>query len=291
MYRLLVIFSAIFITLFSCGKKSEKSDNLDYNKGSLTILADDSFKSLTEALADAYMINYPETKISVKTMKEDLAFMELLKGNARLIVMSRDLNAKEKAEYERVVDLKYQPAKIAADGVVFVVPISSSRNSIGYNEISKGLVDGSTNFIFDGANAGNLNFVAQKLGKNPADLKFNVISGNEALIRDLHKYPNAIGVIGLNTISRPYGKQAKELRNLVKILPVEKGGVLSEPSSENFRSMKYPFTRIIYFLSNEGGFRIASGVIRFSATQLGQLVVEKEGLQPYNFYRREVEMR
>lgn len=291
MYRLPLILSIILSIFLSCEKKSEKSDNLDYNKGSLTILADDSFKSLTESLADAYMIHYPETKIAVKTMKEDLAFMELLKGNARLIVMSRDLSPKEKAEYERVVDLKYQPAKIAADGVVFVVPANSSRNQIDYHEIAKGLSDGSTNFIFDGANAGNLNFVAQKLGRVPADLKFNVISGNGTLIREIHKYPNAVGVIGLNTISRPYGKEAQELRKLVKVLPVSKNGVAYEPTSGNFRSLKYPFTRIIYFLSNEGGFRIASGVIRFSATQLGQMVVEKEGLQPYNFYRREVEMR
>lgn len=287
-YFLLIITALFFI---SCSKQKPAGELVDYNKGSITIFADDSFTSVTQAIAEAYMINYPETKVAVKTMKEDLGFMELLKGKTRLVVMSRELNAKEKAEYERVVDLKYQPAKFAVDGVVFVVPQNAARASISMDEIKRGLSDRSVKFIFDGANSGNINFVAQKIGKNPSELKFNVISGNENLIRDLSKYPDAVGVIGLNSISRPYAKEAQELRKLVKILPVVSGGTAYDPNVENFRTLKYPFTRIIYFLSNEGAFQIASGIIRFAATQLGQLVVEKEGLQPYNLYRREVEMR
>jgi phosphate transport system substrate-binding protein len=57
------------------------------------------------------------------------------------------------------------------------------------------------------------------------------------------------------------------------------------------RKMKYPFTRVLYFLTNEGNFNIANGFIRFSCTHLGQKIVQKEGLQPYNIYKREVQMR
>ena len=55
--------------------------------------------------------------------------------------------------------------------------------------------------------------------------------------------------------------------------------------------MKYPFTRILYFLTNEGNFGLGNGFIRFSCTQVGQIVVSKEGLQPYNIFKREVQMR
>jgi phosphate transport system substrate-binding protein len=55
--------------------------------------------------------------------------------------------------------------------------------------------------------------------------------------------------------------------------------------------MNYPFTRVLYFLTNEGNFNIANGFIRYSCTQLGQMIVQKEGLQPYNIYGREVQMR
>ena len=110
-------------------------------------------------------------------------------------------------------------------------------------------------------------------------------------MKEISQYPDKIGVVSLNTLSRPYGAEATQLRDLVKILPVSDGRNSYEPTPENLRNMSYPFTRVLYFLANEGNFQLANGIIRFSCTQLGQMVVEKEGLQPYNIYRRQVQMR
>ncbi|MEC3874558.1 PstS family phosphate ABC transporter substrate-binding protein [Chryseobacterium salviniae] len=279
-----------FLSIIAVGcKKEEKSPS--YNKGEMTILTDESFKSITEALAEGYMINYPETKIKVVTKKEDLGFIDLLNDKARIVVMSRDLSPEEIKTYEEQVDLKFLPSKFAADAVVFVVPKESPRESISMEEIQQGMLSEYKSFIFDGANSSNLNFVAQKLKKQPKQLKFSVISGNKNIIEELSKYPGKIGVIGLNTFSRPYDKESEQLRSMVKILPVEYKGRLYNADFENLRKMNYPFTRVLYFLTNEGNFNIANGFIRFSCTQLGQLIVQKEGLQPYNLYRREVQMR
>lgn len=285
------VFPLFLILLFvGCKKKESKTTN-DYNKGQITILTDDSFKSVTEALADAYMINYPETKVNVKVEKEDLALMDLLKGNSKLIVMSRELSPAEISEYKRVTDLNYRQDKFAADAVLFVVPKNSSRNSVSVDEIKEMLNSDDKKLIFDGTNSSNLNFVAQKLGKKPEELKYSIISGNENVVEQLGKFPDKIGVISLNTLSRPYGKNAEQLRDLVKVLSVEDQGKAYDVSPDNLREMRYPFTRILYFLNNEGNFQIANGIIRFSCTQLGQMVVEKEGLQPYNIFKREVQMR
>lgn len=281
-----VLFIAI---LLGCSKKKESSPS--YNKGDLTILTDESFQSVTEALAEGYMINYPETKLKVVTKKEDLGFLDLLNGKARIVVMSKELSTDEIKEYEKQVELKFLPAKFAADAVIFVVPNTSSKESVSMDEIEKKLQSEEKEFIFDGTNSSNLNFVAQKLHKQPKDLKFSVIPGSKNLIEELNKYPNKIGVIGLNTFSRPYDKASIELRNKVKILKIENKGQLYTPDYSGMREMKYPFTRILYFLANEGNFNIANGFIRFSCTQLGQMIVQKEGLQPYNIYKREVQMR
>jgi phosphate transport system substrate-binding protein len=257
----------------------------------MTIFTDESFKSVTEALAEGYMINYPETKIKVVPKKEDLGFIDLLKDKARTIVMSRNLTQEEIKAYEEQVDLKFLPARFAADAVVFVVPKDSPKESISMEEIAQGMQSDEKAFIFDGANSSNLNFVAQKLKKQPKDLKFSIIPGSKNIIEELNKYPNKIGVIGLNTFSRPYDKESEQLKSMVKILPVQNKGKLYDTSPENLRTMNYPFTRVLYFLTNEGNFNIANGFIRYSCTQLGQLVVQKEGLQPYNIYKREVQMR
>ncbi len=286
----LMFLGILSFLLISCSKKKE-NHKYDYNKGDLTILVDESFKSVTEALAEAYTINYPDSNVKVVVKKEDFAFLDLLHQKAKLIVMSRDLSLEEKSEYERITQLKFNPAKFAADGVVFIVPKSSARESLSYEEIASELASDDKDLIFDGTNSGNLNFVAQTYHKKPADLKFSIIRGNENIVYQLNKYPNKIGVISLNTISRPYSAEAEKLRSMIKILPITKDGKSYEPSQENLKKMVYPFTRVLYFLSDEGGFGIANGVMRYSCTQLGQMVVEKEGLQPYNIFKREVQMR
>ncbi len=289
MSKLKFVLILLFAFAVSCSKKEDKSPS--YHKGDMTILTDDSFKSVTEALADGYMINYPDTKIKVVSKKEDLGFLDLLHDKARIVVMSKELSAEEVKAYEEQADLKFLPAKFAADAVVFVVPKNSTRTSITMEEIAQGMQSESKNFIFDGANSSNLNFVAQKLNKLPKDLKYSIIPGSANVIKELGKYPDKVGVVGLNTISRPYDKESENLRELIKILPVDNKGKLYSPDFEGLREMKYPFTRVLYFLTNEGNFNIASGFIRYSCTQLGQIIVQKEGLQPYNIYRREVQMR
>ncbi len=284
------IVMLFFLSMIALGCKKKK-ETPSYHKGEMTILTDESFKSITEALAEGYMINYPETKIKVVTKKEDLGFLDLLHNKARIVVMSRDLSPEEIKTYEEQIDLKFLPAKFAADAVVFVVPKDSPKESISIDEIRQGMESDDKNFIFDGTNSSNLNFVAQKLKKQPKDLKFSVIPGNKNIIEELNKYPDKIGVIGLNTFSRPYDKESEKLRDMVKILPVEYKGKLYNTDFQNLRKMNYPFTRILYFLTNEGNFNIANGFIRYSCTQLGQMIVQKEGLQPYNIYKREVQMR
>ena len=145
--------------------------------------------------------------------------------------------------------------------------------------------------IFYGTNSSNLNFVAQKFKTTPDKLKYSIISGNKNIIEQLNKYPDKIGVISLNTISRPYDKESESLKNSVKILKVVEGGKSYEPDIINLKNMTYPFTRVLYFLTNEGYYGLGNGFIRFSCQQLGQIVVEKEGLQPYNIFKREVQMR
>ncbi len=276
--------------IFSCEKKTDKTVD-DPQQGHISIEADESFKSVLQALTESYTTLNPETKIDLIIKKEDEGFLDLLDGKTRVAVMSRELSPKERAAFDSKVDLKWEPAKFAGDAVVFVVPKSSPRNSITFEEIKKELNSDKKDIIFDGTNSSNLNFVAQKLNKKPSELKFSIISGNDNLIEQLTNYPDKIGAISLNTISRPYGKEAEKLRGLIKILPVVKDGKTYEPSLNNIKNMTYPFTRILYFLTNEGYYGLGNGFIRFSCTQLGQIIVEKEGLQPYNIYKREVQMR
>jgi phosphate transport system substrate-binding protein len=286
--NILVILSFVAI-LFSCNKPKKTID--DPHQGVINVAVDESFKSVAEALTQRYVALNQNTKINLEIKKEDLALLDLLDNKVRAVVMSRDLNEKEKKAYEEKIGLEFQPAKFAADAVVFVVPKNSTRESISMEELKKELYSDKKNIIFDGTNSSNLNFVAQKIGATPDQLKFSIISGNKNVLQEINKYPEKIGAVGLNTISRPYDKESLELRDAVKILTVVEDGVSYQPEISNLKEMTYPFTRVLYFLTNETYYGLGNGFIRFSCQQLGQIVVEKEGLQPYNIFKREVQMR
>lgn len=285
-FKILILL--LTISLVSCSK--------DYgnvpSKGEITLVADQSFENVSEALADRYMAFYPETKIKVKFQKESDAFNDLLNNKAKLIIMSRELTDKEKKLYTSMVDLPFEPAKFAGDAVVFVTSKNSERNTLSLQEIKSELLSDQRKIIFDGAYTSNFNFVTQKLNLKPTEIKFSVLKSNENIIDQITKYPSSIGVISYNSISNPYSKEAMALRDKIKILTIKDNkGIVREANLESIRNLDYPFTRILYFLTNEGNFGIANGFIRFSCTQIGQIVVSKEGLQPYNIFKREVQMK
>ena len=288
-YKYLLTLLVFFTIVTSCKKSGRIPD--DPQQGTITFAADESFRSVSEALSERYMALNPKTKINLVIKKEDLAFMDLLENKVRVIVMSRELNDKEKAAYKSKIDMEMLPAKFAADAVVFVVPKNSTRTSISIDELKAELSSDQKNIIFDGTNSSNLNFVAQKLNTIPNQLKFSIINGNKNLINEMNKFPDKIGVVSLNSISRPYDKESQELKNSIKILPVVEKDQSFEPTIGNIKGMKYPFTRVLYFLTNESYYGLGNGLIRFSCQQLGQIVVEKEGLQPYYIFKREVQMR
>lgn len=288
-YKNFLALLLIVTVLFSCKKSDRVVD--DPQQGTINFAVDESFKSVAEALSQRYMALNPKTKINLTIQKEDLAFLDLMEKKVRVIVMSRELSPEEKAAYKKKIDMDILPAKFAADAVVFIVPKNSTRENISIEELKNELSSDTKKVIFDGTNSSNLNFVAQKLNLKPNQLKFSVINGNKNLIQEMNQYPDKIGVISLNSISRPYDKESQDLKNSVKILRVVSANKSFEPSIENVRDMSYPFTRTLYFLTNEAYYGLGNGLIRFSCQQLGQIVVQKEGLQPYYIIKREVQMR
>lgn len=281
------LFLIGFLFFFSC-KKDEANNPV---KGEITVATDESFKNVAEALTERYVAFYPNTKINLKFESENLALTDFLNDSVRVVIMSRRLTDKEMTLYKQKVGVPFQPARFAADGVVFITAKNSPRNSITLDELKSELLSENRNVIFNGINGSNFNFVAQKFNLKPNEVKCSVLQSNIEIINEINNHPSSIGAISYNTIASPFSKEAADLRSKIKILPVVDKGKSYTPSIENLKTMTYPFTRVLYFLTNEGYFGLGNGLIRFSCTQKGQIVVSKEGLQPYNIFKREVIMR
>lgn len=283
-------FYLLFVLGFfiSCSKK-DTADNPQ--NGSIIVESDESFENISRVLKDRYMLFYPKTKINLVTKKENVALQDLLKGKARVIIMSRDLTADEKKAFKQRFNSEVEPARFAADGLVFIVSKNSSLNEISVEEVKKRLQDGKNSLIFDGVNSANTSFIAKRLNLDPNTLRYSSLASNEEIIKNIDKYPNSIGVIGYNVLSRPHNKESIAFRESVKILPVvnDAGGKVNI-SPQTLKNNTYPFTRILYFITNEGYFGLGNGFIRFSCSQPGQIIAKKQGLQPFYIIPREVKI-
>ncbi|WP_244614385.1 PstS family phosphate ABC transporter substrate-binding protein [Elizabethkingia argenteiflava] len=262
-----------------------------YATGEISLAIDPSLYDIADALTYRYMQAYPEAKIKLQQVKEKEALKDLLNRKVSSIIMSRDLTAEEKSIYQQKIDKDFQPAYFAADALVFIVPKNSPLEQISVDEIKNFLTDGKRKLIFDGANTSNTDYIAERLKLDQGKIEYSSLQSNENIIEELNHYPHHIGVISLNSISRPFGEKAKALRSKIKILAVSNGQGSYLPEKPYLKSRQYPFTRLLYFLTNENYFGVAKGLIRYSCTDIGQKIVDKNGLQPYNLYKREVQIK
>lgn len=284
-----ILLFAILMGIFGACS-SEKKESNTHNKGVITLEYDDAHSNVAKALASRYQSAYPETEIHHKTIKEDQALENLLNHKVDMIIMSRELTSKEREYWDKKTQLPWQPSYFAADAVCFVVDKNAPKEYLTLEEIKSMLQSPEKNLIFEGSNTSNFNKVVGELQLVPEKVHYFKIEGNENIINSLEKHPQRVGVISFNTISHPYDSKTKELKEKIKILPIKVGDSLLLPNKENLKSQKYPFTKLLYFLTNEKKFGLANGVIRYSCTHTGQKIVSKEGLQPFNLYPRTIKI-
>lgn len=262
--------------------------------GTLKITADPSYKNVIKALTSIYNVQYPEVKFEYDFKIEELAIKDLYEGKTEFAIVSKPLTKDQETYLFNKTKILYKASPIGMDASIFITSIDNPLESISVNDIKTNLYadNGTYNFVFDYPNSSNYNTVNDKLGLTaPKGKAIKALESAENVIDFVQKDKNAIGIIGLNTLSDTDNPKVMEYLKSVKILKVaDDKGDIYEPNNPNLRNGKYPFYRLIYFLKNEKGFGIAAGLSRFTGSQQGQLIILKENLQPYYLYKREIQL-
>ena len=233
--------------------------------GTLKITADPSYKNVIKALTSIYNVQYPEVKFEYDFKIEELAIKDLYEGKTEFAIVSKPLTKDQETYLFNKTKILYKASPIGMDASIFITSIDNPLESISVND---------------------------KLGLTaPKGKAIKALESAENVIDFVQKDKNAIGIIGLNTLSDTDNPKVMEYLKSVKILKVaDDKGDIYEPNNPNLRNGKYPFYRLIYFLKNEKGFGIAAGLSRFTGSQQGQLIILKENLQPYYLYKREIQL-
>ncbi len=302
--RILILTSIIALSFFTqaCKKNQDKTEESKtkgiakplHTYGTLKMTVDPSYENVVKALTSIYQIEYPEVKFDIKYEIEELAIKDLYEGKSDFAVVSKPLTKEQEQYLFNKTKILYKASPIGLDASIFITSINNPKDAISINDIKTNLYqdNAAINFVFDYPNSASFNTINDKLKLTPPkDKAIKALKSAENVIDFVQKDPNAIGIIGLNTLSDKDNPKVKKLLSQVKILNVidEKGNVV-EPSRPNLRDGAYPFYRLIYFLKNEKGFGIGAGLTRFTGSQQGQLIIAKEDLQPYYLYKREIQI-
>jgi phosphate transport system substrate-binding protein len=272
------------VGIISCQYNPQEITNT-IKRGNATIAADESLKPIVEAQIQAYKAHYPETTFDVTYVPEQRAINLLLQDSVEVIAVTRELNEEELRFFDQK-KIKYEPAPMALDAVALIVNKGSDLNTITINELKNIFVNKSAGkkLVFDNSNSSNLGFIKRKLNiDNIEDANIFAADGNAEVFDFIARNKNAIGVVGNNWISDKDNRRADSLRKGIRTLKVvnETVGKAFDPSEGNLRDRNYPLERLIYLHTTQSKWGVAKGFIRFSCSQIGQLVVEKMGLVPY----------
>ncbi len=287
------IVFALLISLASC-QTNQNTDTTVHDdtpvRGSINIAADESVKRIIDAEVQIYQMNYPATKLNVSYMPENIAIQKMMNDEARIAAVTRELNEKELAILKSK-GYPTAPTIIALDGVALIVNKNAGIKSITLDDL-RAIFEGKSKLQigFDNSNSSNLNFLKKKLKiTDISKAKISAAKGTSDLIDFVEKNTGTIGVIGMSWISDIDSKVGKDIERRVRILNVGNGKDKAYPPTGYWLGeRKYPLERVIYLHIKESHWGLGRGFQKFACSQSGQLIIEKEGLQPYFFFDKQI---
>ncbi|TGE26777.1 phosphate ABC transporter substrate-binding protein, PhoT family [Hymenobacter metallicola] len=268
--------------------------------GAISISVDETFEPILKSQIDTFQKLYPSARITATYKPEEEVMQDLLANKIRVAVVSRQLNATEQAEFDR---LKIVPrtARLATDGLAIVVHPSNPDSLLTVSKLrdiftgktqewaqvsgKQGL--GSINVVFDTNHSSTTRYVQDSLTRGSALTKrVFAAKSNPALLDYVATHPNAIGIIGVNWISDRDDAEVQGFLKKVRIV-----GISAQPNPQSsddylqpyqaYLALKtYPLRREVYLISREARAGLGTGFASFAAGNKGQLIVLKSGLVP-----------
>lgn len=287
--------------LVSCGGgKDKEGKELDTPaKGTITVAVDESFRQIIEAEKTAFEKTFPYTKINLVFKPEGEAVAMMLNDKARMAVVARELDTKEKDVFKRD-DIRYKSFKFAGDGIALITNKSNrdtliTTQDLGelmkgtkkrWSEVGKGGSVQDIVLVFDGTSSSNLTFLLDtfKIDRKQK-VSFFAAKSNKEVIEYVKTHVNAMGVIGVNWISDGDDPTSLKFIRSVNVLsvankPNAKIEDYYQPFGYNLALKKYPLTRKIRLILKEAHMGLGTGFINYMTLEQGQLIVYKNGLIP-----------
>jgi len=283
--RLLILFF-----LASCGGQSDYVEPTDrFDKGSINISADESFKPVIDSQVLVYEAKYPDVKLNVHYKPEAECLKDLFVDSVRMVIVTRRYTPEEK---EFLLDsLKVSPEQLslAYDAIAVIVNPKSEFSLFTMGEIKeilKGKFKKNLIPVFDGLNAtSTVRYIIDSvLRGDTLTGKALAAKSSEEVINYVSNHPEAVGFIGVSWIGDKDDKQQQSFLKKVKLAEIESvdlPGKYIQPVQANIYSGRYPMIReLLYILKENHRNGLGHGFKNFMTNEKGQLIFRRAYLVP-----------
>jgi len=288
-WLLIIILNSLLF--FSCG------DSDTPTTGKLTMSVDETFKPLIDSEIDTFHGIYSYAKVKTVYKPEAEVFDDLMNDTVRLIIVPRNLNSDELKVFEGW-EIVPKVTKIAYDAVALIGSRDLKDSTVTVGEVKKILTGvnipsfNKVKVVFDNNNSSTIKFLMEKTHTNQLSSNCYALNSSNAVLDYVSKQKNCVGVIGVNWISDRDDSTNLNFLESVKVLEVSNfdSAESYKPYQAYIAQKTYPFWREVYIISKEAYTGLGTGLTAFIASERGQRIVLKFGLDPATMPVRFVEL-
>ena len=300
----------IALTSFLTGCKFDEIKSVT-TTGELSIVVDENAEPLMKAEIKEFERMNPEAKIKMKVVPTKVAKADLINGETKFIVVTRNFDEEEKA----VIDKNKTPVKdypLAIDGIGFIVntknpvkrvtsedlkniftgnykkwtDLKSEQDEEQNKEVKKffGSSNDKIRLFIQRKNSSTYDYVLDSILKKTEYSNTAVVcSTSVQVLANIRNDENAIGIINMNWLTTGNADTIDSTVKALKVSKIAESGRqydFAEFHQGLIYNASYPYRRTIYIFSTEQDMKLSTGFITFLISNDGQKIVLKNSLVP-----------
>ena len=294
--KVFVVFVAVFCFLLSmCNqKKANNQDEQTILKGKLSVLTDETLTPVVDDQIVIFEDRY-DAHFEVKPKSESEIVNDLLSQKYQVAFMARDLSDDEKNVFEQK-KIHPRSTPFAIDAIALIRNKTSNDTLVALEDIVDFLNNSTTTIkglVFDNPNSSTVRLLKEiaKVKDMPKDGVYS-FKTNPEVVKFVAENEGMIGVVGVNWVSQPLPELIDYL-DKIDVLSVKSigGNHYYSPTQNDLAEGVYPLSRKLFLINCQGTTGLGMGLSSFVAGDVGQRIVLKSGLLPYNTPSRKVIIR
>ena len=296
-----VLACILLVTSLSSCKKNKKDEKWSdtTTTGIVPITCDECFLPIIRAEIDVFESIYTSANILPIYTNEVEAIDLLIQDSVRLAVVSRELTENEKNAF-LAKKMQVRTRKIAVDAIALIVNKENQDTIIGVPTLKKILTGeitdwnqiypksklGKIDVMFDNPNSSTVRYAIDSICRGDTlSSKLYAQKTNLDVVEMVSKYPNSLGIIGVNWISNDNDTINMSFSQKIKVMavsPYEEADSYNsfQPYQAYIALGDYPLTRNVYILLSDPKSGLSTGFTSFVMSDRGQRIILKSGIFP-----------